>query len=261
MSERDFQNLQRDFAAHLRDPVQVAAPDGIEDRRMAIYRELIYNNIEGFISGGFPVLRKLYEDDAWHDLIRQFLVHHRCQSPYFLKISEEFLQFLSGDAFQPREIDPPFMAELAHYEWVELALSVAPDETPPAGLDPNGDLMTGAPCLSPLAWHLVYQWPVQQLGPDYRPQTPPDTPTHLVVYRDRRDEVRFVSVAPMTSALLQLVEAHPGASGGDLCLALAEHLEHPEPAQLQRAGVEALEALREKGILLGTHPARDPETV
>lgn len=254
MSERDFQTLQRDFARHLRDPERTAAPEGIEDRRMAIYRELIYNNIEGFISGGFPVLRRLYTDSDWHDLVRQFLVHHRSQTPYFLEIAEEFLQFIGSDAFRPRDVDPPFMNELAHYEWVELALSVAPDEAPPEGLDPNGDLMTQPPALSPLAWNLVYQWPVQRLGPDCRPETPPDTPTHIVVYRDRRDEVRFVSVAPLTSALLQLVEAHPGASGGELCLALAEHLEHPDPEQLQRAGVEALESLREKGILLGTLP-------
>ena len=35
----DFQAKQFAFAAHIRDPQHVAAPDGIEDRRMAIYRE------------------------------------------------------------------------------------------------------------------------------------------------------------------------------------------------------------------------------
>ncbi len=32
--------LQEEFAAHIRDPQNMAAPEGIEDRRMGIYRDL-----------------------------------------------------------------------------------------------------------------------------------------------------------------------------------------------------------------------------
>ena len=42
---KSFQDKQYEFAAHLRDPENVPAPDGIEDRRMGIYRELFYNNL------------------------------------------------------------------------------------------------------------------------------------------------------------------------------------------------------------------------
>ena len=54
---------QYEFAAHIRDPEHKPAPDDIEDRRMGIYRELFYNNVEGFLSNSFPVLRKLMDDD------------------------------------------------------------------------------------------------------------------------------------------------------------------------------------------------------
>ena len=37
MPEVDFREVQRRFAAHLRDPERHAAPEGIEERRMAIY--------------------------------------------------------------------------------------------------------------------------------------------------------------------------------------------------------------------------------
>ena len=43
-------SLQTRFAGHIRDPRQVAAPDGIEDRRMAIYRDLFFNNIRNRIA-------------------------------------------------------------------------------------------------------------------------------------------------------------------------------------------------------------------
>ena len=87
-------------------------------------------SVEGFISGGFPVLRSLYEDDGWHELVRSFIGRHRCHSPYFLEISREFLEYLAQE-HRLRACDPPFIAELAHYEWVELALDVSVEILPP----------------------------------------------------------------------------------------------------------------------------------
>ena len=48
--------LQTSFAAHIRDPQNVAAPEGIEDRRMSVYRNLFFNNICNLLSSNFPVL-------------------------------------------------------------------------------------------------------------------------------------------------------------------------------------------------------------
>jgi hypothetical protein len=62
----EFTRRQYAFAAHIRDPEHQPAPDDIEDRRMQIYRELFYNNVEGFLSGTFPVLRKIHSDGDWH---------------------------------------------------------------------------------------------------------------------------------------------------------------------------------------------------
>ena len=88
-----FIETQYRFAAHLRDPDNSPAPDGIEDRRMKIYRELIYNNIESFISSGFPILRSVLDDQKWHQIIRHFVAQHQSHTPYFLEISQEFLKY------------------------------------------------------------------------------------------------------------------------------------------------------------------------
>ena len=61
-----FQRVQYRFAAHLRDPKRNPAPRGIEPRRMKIYRELFYNNVEGFLANAFPVLRRITPDARWH---------------------------------------------------------------------------------------------------------------------------------------------------------------------------------------------------
>ena len=82
----DFKIHQYEFTAHIRDPENNSIPHGIEDRRMQIYRELLYNNIEGFIADAFPVIRKIYSDENWHEMVRDFLSSHQCQTPYFLEI-------------------------------------------------------------------------------------------------------------------------------------------------------------------------------
>ena len=66
MTEPGFKKYQYEFTAHLRDPEHNPAPEGIEDRRIGIYRDLLYNNVESFLSGTFPVLRNIHDDDGWH---------------------------------------------------------------------------------------------------------------------------------------------------------------------------------------------------
>ena len=56
---------QLELTRHLRDPQQVAAPAGIEDRRLAIYRDLLFNNIDSLLSGNFPVMRRLLGEARW----------------------------------------------------------------------------------------------------------------------------------------------------------------------------------------------------
>ena len=76
MSEADFQRLQRAFAGHLRNPDTRPAPQGIEERRLEIYRNLLFNNVNGFIEQGFPVLFSLLDAERWQRLVRGFFEFH-----------------------------------------------------------------------------------------------------------------------------------------------------------------------------------------
>lgn len=248
---RKFIKKQYEFAAHIRNPEQNPKPDGIEDRRMGIYRDLFYKNIEDFISSGFPVLRQLYDDEQWHELVRDFIAQHRSRSPYFLEIAEEFLAYLQ-DEFTPRDCDPAFMLELAHYEWVELALTVSDESIRMDDIDANADLLEGHPVVSPLAWPLSYQWPVHELRPDYHPETAPNQATHIVVFRDRSDEVRFVLINPITARLLYLLKENPSLSGLAAINQIAAELNHPNIETVIAGGRQALEDLKAQGIILGT---------
>lgn len=249
--EPGFQRLQRAFAAHLREPDAHAAPSEIEDRRMAVYRDLVYNNIESFVAGGFPVLRSLYRDGDWHRMVRDFVAHHAAASPYFLQIGEEFLHYLQSER-KPRAGDPPFLLELAHYEWVELALDVSPETFPP-GLLRDGDPLALVPVVSPLVWSLSYRYPVHRIGPDYRPSEAPETPTFLLVYRDRADEVGFMEANAVTARLLQLASAEP-ASGRALLRQLAAELPSMSEEAVIGFGAELFGKLLKLDVIAGYRP-------
>ncbi len=82
----DFQDKQYAFAAHIRDPENTPAPPGIENRRMAIYKKLFFNNFYNLLGTFFPVIRKILSDEQWRHAIREFMKVHRAQTPYFLKL-------------------------------------------------------------------------------------------------------------------------------------------------------------------------------
>ncbi|MGB5261693.1 MAG: putative DNA-binding domain-containing protein [Gammaproteobacteria bacterium] len=250
----DFIDTQYAFAAHIRDPANQPAPVDIEDRRMGIYRELFYNNVENLLANFFPVLREIHEDDHWHAMVRDYFHHHHARTPLFLEIPREFLTWLR-DEREPRAGDLPFLCELAHYEWVELALAIAEDTTGRDTVDPAGDLLSGKPVLSPLAWHMTYAFPVHRIGPDFIPDESGQSTTSLAVYRDRDDEVGFMEINPVTKRLLELLDANETASGREILTRIAAEMAHPDPEVVINGGLEIMNNLREKGIITGTNKA------
>jgi hypothetical protein len=242
---------QYDFAAHIRDPAGNPAPEDIEDRRMNIYRELFYNNVEGFIANGFPVLRTLTGDNDWHAMVRDFFSRHHCHSPLFLEISREFLNYLEKERGEHPE-DPPFLRELAHYEWVELALSIVEADEPTMAIAVDGDLLSGCPLLSPLAWALSYRFPVHRIGPQFQPQAPDNHLTYLLVYRDPEDEVVFIELNTVSARLFALLQEHPEYCGLQALQLICTELKHPDPDVVVAGGLQILEQWRQRGIVLGT---------
>ncbi|MGR8931007.1 MAG: HvfC family RiPP maturation protein [Gammaproteobacteria bacterium] len=245
----DFKVIQEQFAAYIRDPHNVPVPADVDPKRMAMYRELFFNNIDSFLSSNFPVLRKLFNDEQWLAMAQDFYFRHRCNTPHFSEIAEEFLDYLQNERQEPGDF--PFMLELAHYEWVEMALSISQDEPAYGDQIFVSDILSQRMMLSPVAWPLVYQYPVERIGPEFLPQAPSDQPSYLVVYRDRHDEVHFMQTTPLTFQLLQLIEQQPGVSGEDCLQALIGELtQQAYPEKLHSFGLQALQELAAKGIVI-----------
>ncbi|TNF95197.1 MAG: DUF2063 domain-containing protein [Gammaproteobacteria bacterium] len=252
MNAETFKQVQTDFAAYIRNPEKSEKPANIEQRRLNVYSELFYNNVESFIASGFPVLRSLYTDDAWHEMIRDYFSRHRAKTPHFPEMAQEFIDYLNSE-FEPRDFDPPFILELAHYEWVESAVMLSAADINDVKCNPNGDLLDEQPVISPLAWRLSYHWPVHEISVDNMPDEAPDQPTFIIVYRSREDEVGFMQINPVTARLLNLLDDESNPMTGRQALQhIADELKHPQPESIIQGGLDTLRQLRKKDIIPGT---------
>lgn len=240
------------LAAHIRDPDGTSPPPGIEERRLKIYRDLFFNNVESMLAGNFPVLRRLYGDDGWPTLIRAFYRDHGCQTPLFTELAREFLRYLEARTATDASHDPPWLQELAHYEWIELALQISEARNDDIPHDPDGDLLSGRPLVSPLAWPLAYVWPVHRIGPDYQPDTPPAAPTLLMLRREADGNVSFHALTPLSFRLLQRLDAEPALSGLEQLHALAAEAGAADAGAFAREGAAMLAHMRAEGTILGT---------
>lgn len=248
MVKRSLFEQQETMGQYLRDPEHCAPPAEMDPVRARVYRELVFNNLSSLISGTFPVLVKTLGEDHWRTLVRIFLRDYRAHTPKFGEIAEEFVEFL---ATEPQALGdrswPPFMVELAHYEWVEMALQQSEAEPLVPG---DADLLLDRPLqVSALAWPLAYAWPVQLVGPDYQPDTAPDQPTLLLVRRDADWSVKFSALSPLAWRLLQRIGEFPELDGRAQLQGLAQEAGASGAAEFLDNGLALLRQMHGEGVV------------
>ena len=245
--------LQRRFTRHLRDPEGTAIPEGVEDRRMAIYRDNVFKGNRRFLAANFPVLRSVYKDADWDALTRSFLRLHRSQTPLFPQLSQEFVTYLQEEHI-PGEADPPYLLELAHWEWLQKALGTDALDLETISVDPGGDLLSGVPLVSPLARVFSCTFPVNEIGDDNRPLAPSETPIHLLAFRNRIHEVRVMSLNAVSVLLLTRLLENESASGESVLRLVAGEIGHQDENIVIAHGGTLLEDWRARDVILGTRP-------
>lgn len=253
----DFIALQRGFANHIKAPETVARPSDVDDRHMAIYRDLFFKNVMGFLTGAFPVLAEVIGEARWLVIGRDFFAHHCNHTPYFLEISQEFLTYLEHE-YSPLASDPDYIYELAHYEWLELYVDVTTSKESKSDdllLDHHGDVLKGVPVLAEVVEGFLYQYPVHQISLEN--PSPDAKPTALIVYRKRDDCVAFVETNPFTLQLLALLKQSM-LSGEQAVNQLLHDAGLSGSEAAKRGGLEVLDQWQASGIIIGVcalHPA------
>lgn len=240
---RETAELQLAFAAHLRNPA-LAAPQGLAEARVEVYRSLFFNNVANFLAQSFPVSQSILGDSAWRVLCRAFYSQHRSHAPLFPELPQEFLKFIQAE---PQLVKAwPFLVELLHYEWVETALGYAADDLPAK----RAVALSEPLVLSPLALPLAYQFPVHKLSPFNLPKVS-ESPTFMLVWRDRAEVVRFQVLS--ASAVQLAARFQQGPQLAEVCVrGLSVSLPAASQEEAHSSGLALIERWLAQDILLHT---------
>ena len=249
-----FQHLQMQLANEIRNPSN--RTNNFELRRLEVYQSLFYNNVESFCSTAFPVLKSLMPEGQWQAIVRQFFIEHQCDTPHFIEISQEFLAYLSTHA----ELLPePYMIYLAHYEWVELDVSVQDSPCQPEFMQTDTSIKTNPLTLkdpqflfylSAPSYPLAYPYPVQTISAAMVAKQPVEQhPTHLIVYLNSQQQVGFIEADATSVYLLNhLLEEH--LTWPQLIQCLTSEPLSLEPEQAEQFLQQAMPAWIDKNIVL-----------
>jgi len=213
----DFAHIQKMFTDRIRNQTAQSI-DNIEDRRLAVYRELFFNNLESFIAGTFPVLKECLVENTWQDLIRIFFIKHACETPYFLEISEEFLHFIETDT-QASAMLPEYGYSLAHWEWMELFADAYVETSNDEVLriefiESQSSVLTSIEC----AWLQAYEYPVHKISADVEINK---EAAFLLVYRNSQDEVKFIELNPLSYLLFEAIKQNQSCTVEEIVSSLA----------------------------------------
>lgn len=188
------------LARAVRDPSVNYGDQTSESRlRLGVYQQLVFNNIAQFVESAFPVLKSVLADEKWQQLLRDFIVGYRHTSPYFVDISKGFLEFLYNNDVVVNEL-PPFTRELAHYEWLEIDISIRHAKLPAHNKQTPDRFL-----LSPLTEVVTYCFPVHQISADSAVLDLPAGSHHYCLFRDDEDNVQFSVLTPASALLLGLL--------------------------------------------------------
>lgn len=98
------------------------------------------------------------------------------------------------------------MAELAHFEWIELVLSISNAEPVIAVNLSETQLLDEALEFAPVLRLLYYLWPVQHITRSFQPGAQPQEATHILGFRDTSGHVQFIALNSTTGRLILLLQ-------------------------------------------------------
>lgn len=234
----DFQNLQRQFAAYIRDPLNSPLPPGCDVTRMQHYHHLFFNNFDGVLELAYPRLSAALEPTDWSSLTRRFFQTQPQHSPYLSDVPAQFAAFLDAQTLHPLNEGH---RELAAFELACFELKAAADA--PQSLDapgfpaPQGDTLPPTWVINPDTILFESLYPVHD--PDWNPDPgfeldseldscgAAQTPSFLVLVRDPAGRVQTHVLSAASARLLQLMHVNPSQPIAWVVAALAQELNQP----------------------------------
>ena len=248
-----FIRRQRQLARYLRDPIRAPVPPGLDERRAGLYAYAVYANAERFMADNFPRLRAVLDDASWGALVRDYLSRHRAQTSLFIELPLEFMDYLAHE--RDASDDPPYLQELAHFDWLETLITADERRLVETGVDRDGDLLASEIVLNPIHEFVTYAWPVHRIDAKNRPTALPAQPTILVAFRDRQNAFSLLELNSASARLFEMLRGDPGRSARIMLHDIALELTSTNVDAVIAGGHAILHRMKERELILGTRAA------
>jgi len=100
---------------------------------------------------------------------------------------------------------------------------------------------------------LHYQWPVQDIAPNFLPNKPPETASHILGFRNGADQVMFIALNQATAKLIMLL--NNGLTGQQALQAMRNtDLTDAQIFEFIQFGQHILADLHSQGAIIDVRP-------
>jgi hypothetical protein len=242
----DFRQYQFALARHLRDPLSMPLPKGVSQVDANACTHEMVKNLREVLEPAFPVTHALLGDEIWEHAVRLFLKQAPTHAPWSTVVQRAFVAHVCESS--DMQSLPAWLQDLAHFEWLQNAVSTAPVTWP--AFDATGDVMKRPVVLNPSHVEAAYEWPVHSIDTDHNPDEMQST--HVTMLRDVNDVLHVYESSVFRNQLIDLLR--DGQTGEEAFKVLAAWLSHPAPELFVHEGEELMAQLQTEGVLLGTRP-------
>ncbi len=212
-----------------------------------LYRELIFFTIQSALLNYYPLTYALLGEEKWQELIQDFFSAYPCGDPQFWKMPKGLAEYAEKSGWGER-VQIPFLADLLHFEWLEIEVCMMEDHLIPI-LNLDGDVLEDIPYLNPDHCIITYSYPIfQQLSLD-KPLKKGQYPLFGFRHPDSLD-AHFFSVSHFFRTLIEII-AQCNQSGRDAIKMAATQCSVIIDERVFQSGRKFLEDLVTKRAVLG----------
>ena len=240
-------SLQASLARYCQTGIPTPIPGTHSPERVAVYRRLVFNNIQDQLRLAYPILHSFLPEEKWDALVKEFFAQHDCSAPQLWQMPLELVRFVEQSSYSKR-LNLPFLQDLLEFEWNEIELFMTSDIVPPP-LRATGSVLDDPLVLNPILNLKKYDYPVFRVQPADLANQAGDY--FLLSFRHPETcSVQFLELAPLTVRVVEIL--HTAPTSGRLALSQAgEELGVTDFSLLYDQGEKFLQTLLHERAALG----------
>lgn len=191
--------------------------EGMDERAWKVYRRQVRKSLMSGVRLAIPLTIALLPEEALDGLLEAWLAQAPPTSRLYWQLPMEFAAWLSQQPALPH----PALAELVHWETIEVDILNAPDPDPSLTLEPE-PAPEARVVLDPSARLCIYQHPVYRMKRDEPWPEPLPAPVFVVAFRVE-ERLRWRTITTPVAQLLATAAEHDVSLGHGLAMLAQAH--------------------------------------